>query len=282
MCNINQLSGKICQFDGFTFYNSIEVPNSWCMHSHEEIQITLPHVSTKALINCSPSIREYHPQKIKSGEALLISPHQDHTLDWQQKGEITLFYLHPNFIADAVNISIEKQHLVIERSFKVVKDSIIKEIGFIFRNLCTLGFDNERLYLENLATLLAVHLFKNYLQKDFKFSRFYPELSVSKFDLIAEYIEANLSEKITLSDLAKVVNFGKFYFCHSFKNYTNMTPYDYVLQSRVKRAQKLLRSSNLSISDVALECGFGNQSHLAKHFRKKLGTTPMNYRKNIS
>ncbi|NJL51156.1 MAG: helix-turn-helix domain-containing protein [Hydrococcus sp. SU_1_0] len=59
-----------------------------------------------------------------------------------------------------------------------------------------------------------------------------------------------------------------------------MTPYDYVLQLRVKRAKKLLQSSDLPICDVALECGFGNQSHLAKHFRKKLGITPMNYRKN--
>ena len=271
----------MCQFDGFTFYNSIETPNSWGLHSHEEIQITLPQVSTKARIDCSSSTTGYHAQKIKFGEALLISPHQNHTLDWQQKGEITLFYIHPLFIADAVNKYLDKQCLVVDWSFKLVNDPIFREVGSIFRNLCTLGFNEEKLYLESLATILAVHLFKNYLRGDSRSSPFSSEFPVRKLDLIAEYIEANLSEKITLSDLAKVVNLGKFYFCHSFKNYTNMTPYDYVLQLRVKRAQKLLRFSDISISNIAIECGFRNQSQLNKHFRNRLGITPMNYRKNI-
>ena len=280
MCNINKLTNKVYQFDGFTFYNSLERPNYWCMHSHEELQITLPQANTKALINCESSISRHRTQQIKVGEAFLISPNLSHTLDWRQEAELTLFYLHPHFFANTVNESIENNHFEINNCFRLLDDSIIREIGFIFRNLCNLGLDGERLYIENLANLLAVHLLKNYLNYNLKVSHNSPGLSIKKFNLIAEYIEANLSEKITLSDLAKVANLGKFYFIHSFKSYANMTPYDYVLQLRVKRAKKLLQSSDIPICDVALECGFGNQSHLAKHFRKKLGITPMNYRKN--
>ena len=280
MCNIHQLSNKAYQFDGFTFYNSWEEPNDWHMHSHEEIQITLPQGNTKALINYESSSSQHRTQQIKVGEAFLVSPNQEHTLDWQNKAELTLFYLHPLFFANTVNESMKNKQFKISNCFKIIDDLIIREIGSIFCFLCSLGLDTEKLYLENLANLFAVHLLKNHLSYDLKDFHNAPRLSIKKFNLIVEYIEANLSEKITLTDLAKVVNLGKFYFSHSFKNHTNMTPYDYVLQLRVKRAKRLLQSSDLPICDVALECGFGNQSHLAKHFRQKLGITPMNYRKN--
>ena len=280
MCNIDQLSGKVYQFDGFTFYNYLERPNYWCMHSHEEIQITLPHTNAKAFISCESSISQHRTQKIKAGEALLISPNQYHTFNWQQKAELTLFYLHPHFFANMINEYIESNFFKIDNCFKLINDPIFREIGSIFRNLCKLGFDSEKLYVENLANLLAVHILKNYLNYDFKSSYNSSGLSIKNFNLIVEYIEANLSEKITLSDLAKVVNLGKYYFSRSFKKYTSMTPYDYVLQLRIKRAKKLLQFSDLSICDVALECGFGSQSHLCKHFRNKLGITPTNYRKN--
>ena len=281
MCNLEQLSSKVCQFDGFTFYHSVEKPNYWCMHSHEEIQITLPQTHTRALIHSVAARSRHHTQKIKAGEALIIAPNQAHTLDWQHQAELTLFYLHPSFFARAVDESWSIKDFKLDRPFKISNDPIIKEVGIIFHQLCKFELETEKLYIESLANLLAVHLLKNYFQKEVNESAYSSGLSTGKFKLISEYIENNLSEKITLSDLAKVVNLGKFYFSHSFKKYTNMTPYDYVLQLRVKRAQQLLRSSNMPISNVALECGFGNQSHLTKHFRKKLGTTPMSYRKNV-
>ena len=279
MCNI-KLSNTVYQLDGFYFCNSLEQPNYWCMHSHEEIQITLPQTNAKAWIGYQSSINRQCTQQIKVGEAFLVSPNQSHAFDWQRKAELTLFYIHPHFFANAIYESIENNHLEIEDCFKAIDDPIIREVGLIFRNLCSFGEDSERLYVENLANLLAVHLLKNYLNYNFKISSYsHKGLSLRKLNLILEYIEANLSHKITLSDLANVANLGKFYFSHSFKSSTNLSPYDYVLQQRVERAKKLLQSSDMSICDIALECGFGNQSHLAKHFRKKLGITPMDYRK---
>ena len=69
-----------------------------------------------------------------------------------------------------------------------------------------------------------------------------------------------------LSDLAAVVGMGKFHFSRLFKSSTGCSPYTYVLQRRVEKAKKMLRYSNIPICEIALECGFGNQSHLTKHF----------------
>jgi AraC family transcriptional regulator len=57
-----------------------------------------------------------------------------------------------------------------------------------------------------------------------------------------------------------------------------IAPYKYVLQQRVERAKQLLKDEERAIVDIALECGFANQTHLNKHFRKFTGMTPKGYR----
>jgi AraC family transcriptional regulator len=57
-----------------------------------------------------------------------------------------------------------------------------------------------------------------------------------------------------------------------------ISPYQYVLQQRVERAKRLLKQSELSIAEIALDCSFANQAHLAKHFRNFVGVSSKAYR----
>ncbi|VEP15680.1 conserved hypothetical protein [Hyella patelloides LEGE 07179] len=280
MCNIDKLSNKVYQFDGFSFYNCLEQPNYWCEHGHEEIQIALPQTNAEAWMRCESSLDKQCTRQIQVGETFLVSSNQPHALDWRQTAELTIFYLHPRFLASAIDDSIEEKQLAINDRFSLINDPLIREIGVIFRHLCSFDLASDRLYVENLANLLAVHLLRNYLNYNFKNIRCYQGLSPKKLNLILEYIETNLNQKITLSDLATVAGVGKFYFSRLFKSSTNLTPYNYVLQQRVERAKKLLKNSDMPICDIALECGFGNQSHLARHFRNRQKVTPMQYRKS--
>lgn len=281
MCDTKQLSNKVYQFDGFSFYHSLEKPNCWLEHGHEEIQITLPQNKAQAWIQYQSSTGKSLRRKVKPGQSCLIAQNQFHRLDWQSEAELTLFYLHPRFFANAINNPVENNHLEICASLAPENDTLIQKVGAIFRYLCNSGMAMEKLYIENLANLLAVHLLKNYLDYSLKADSFERGLSQKTLKSVLEYIEANLDRKITLSDLASIAGIGKFYFCRLFKNSLNLTPYQYVLQQRMKRAKEMLRYSNSPICDVALDCGFSSQSHLTKHFRKMVNTSPMTYRKNI-
>lgn len=280
VCDLENLSSTVYQFDGFSFYSSSEQSNYWLEHVHEEIQITLPQPNAQAWMGCQSSTGKQYTQQIKVGESFLISSNQSHTLDWQQTAELTLFYLHPRFLANAIDDSIDNHHLEVNDRFSLVDDTLIREIGVIFRYLCRFDVATERLYIENLANLLAVYLLKNYLNYNLKLPRNIKGLSQSQINLVLEYIEANLDQKITLSDLAAIAGVGKFYFSRLFKNSLNLTPYRYVLQQRIEKAKRLLKYSNIPICDISLECGFSNQSHLAKHFRTIVGISAMNYRKS--
>jgi AraC family transcriptional regulator len=109
----------------------------------------------------------------------------------------------------------------------------------------------------------------------------YGGLSQYKLRQAIEYIDAHLDQEITLTDLAEVLGMSQYYFCRLFKQSMTIPPYQYVLQQRVERAKQLLQQPEVAICDIALECGFANQSHLTKHFRKLTGITPKAYRNTL-
>jgi AraC family transcriptional regulator len=79
---------------------------------------------------------------------------------------------------------------------------------------------------------------------------------------------------LELEELAQQVGMSLFYFSRLFKQSLNITPHQYVIGQRVERAKQLLRNSELPLADIALECGFANQGHLNRHFKRLTGVTP--------
>jgi AraC family transcriptional regulator len=67
-------------------------------------------------------------------------------------------------------------------------------------------------------------------------------------------------------------------FATQFKQVMGISPHQYVIQQRIEKAKQYLRSHKLSITEIALECGFANQSHLTKIFKEQTGITPKAYR----
>jgi AraC-like DNA-binding protein len=81
-----------------------------------------------------------------------------------------------------------------------------------------------------------------------------------------------------LAVLAGVAGFSVFHFAREFKQTAGVTPHFYLLQKRVQRAKEMLARTDLSLSEIALAAGFADQSHLARHFRRMVGSTPGEFR----
>ena len=93
-----------------------------------------------------------------------------------------------------------------------------------------------------------------------------------------EFIEAHLAENISLADLARECSLSVAHFARSFKRSIGMTPYQFLTERRIERARDLLLHTALPLTDVAVCCGFADQSHFTKVFRRVLGTSPGNFR----
>jgi len=92
------------------------------------------------------------------------------------------------------------------------------------------------------------------------------------------YIAVHLHAKIRTGDLARVTQFNRGKFNRTFKARFGCTPSQYVKRMRVARAQNLMIISNTALSQIALECGFADQSHFSNCFRKVVGERPAAWR----
>ncbi len=95
------------------------------------------------------------------------------------------------------------------------------------------------------------------------------------------YIKDNYKEKIYITDLAKQVNLNEQYFCRLFKKAIGCTPIEYVNEYRIKQTRRLLEETDLSVTEICLECGYNNLGNFLREFRKYTKTTPLQYRKNL-
>lgn len=92
------------------------------------------------------------------------------------------------------------------------------------------------------------------------------------------FVNDNLDSKLKWDEIAAVVGVDPFTFGRCFKLSTAMTPHQYIIRCRLRRAMNLLAREDLTIADIALEVGCSCQSHLTTLFRKHLGTTPGAFR----
>ncbi|WP_250889186.1 AraC family transcriptional regulator [Mesorhizobium sp. dw_380] len=103
---------------------------------------------------------------------------------------------------------------------------------------------------------------------------------LSSFDLkrAIAMIESS-DETPTLADLAKEVGVSRFHFSRAFKQSTGMTPHAFIARRRLDRSADMLRSTNMSATEIALECGFGSSSHFTVAFKRAFGASPTEFRR---
>jgi YesN/AraC family two-component response regulator len=95
------------------------------------------------------------------------------------------------------------------------------------------------------------------------------------------YIHKHLDQNINLEVLSGAIGMNPSYFCRVFQQEIGYSPYQYIIHQRIEKAKTLLKNRDLPISDIALQCGFANHSHLGRHFLKLVGITPKAYRNSL-
>jgi AraC family transcriptional regulator len=103
-------------------------------------------------------------------------------------------------------------------------------------------------------------------------------LSDRQFEMLCDYIDANLDGKISCASLVREINLPLRVIFDGVKARTGRSPYSLVIEKRVTRAQELLLHSDASIADIAMACGFCSQQHLTGTLSRRLGITPQQLR----
>ena len=99
---------------------------------------------------------------------------------------------------------------------------------------------------------------------------------------IKYYIDRNLYQRLRLKDISKTLGFSVRHIIHLFKTETGQTPYDYLLEKRIRLAENLLKNSDMTVSEIAALLHFTDQYHFSRIFKTRTGTAPSVYRKHFS
>lgn len=193
----------------------------------------------------------------------------------------------PSFImrTDSLNSNIEYMNIFFSRN-KTFKNRIdrtniynskLKELILSIKSECE---NKEPCYetivfarLTEIFTLLLRHynLTEN---KNVKALRHLDNITAA-----VTYINRHYTEDITLDEITKAAHMNKTTFISSFRLIYNMTTWDYINIKRIEDSLTLLKSTNLTVLDIATKCGFNSTASFNKIFKKTTGITPKEYRK---
>jgi AraC family transcriptional regulator len=134
-------------------------------------------------------------------------------------------------------------------------------------------------YAETLANLLTFELARVTSNQPASLSN-QCGLTPGQMRLIIEYMDDHLNEKITISELAALVNLTRFHFMRAFKQTAGVPPLQFMIRRRVDRAKEFLAEHSTSVGEIADRTGFGSPILMSRAFRRILGTTPSALRRS--
>lgn len=149
-------------------------------------------------------------------------------------------------------------------------------------------YDNPIPFTEACVYSLMIRFFVTLGRTNFNANTKFPGITnnkqheyVEKFMNVCNYITDHCTENITVDQLADLAGFSKFHFARLFKQFANMSCYDYLTQKRIAVAERLLIEPNISITEVAMRSGFNSLSTFNRIFKAAKNCTPSEY-KNLN
>jgi len=162
------------------------------------------------------------------------------------------------------------------------RDSEMEMICRVLYRELNLNKSADRLYVESLVMKLAVSLLQRHSTAS-QAIRVLPSRGLTRNQArrVLDYIESNLSQELTLGELAGITDLSLHHFARMFKQTIGVAPYRYVLERRLEQAKRMLRSARSSLVEISLSTGFDSQSHFTSTFHRMVGTTPGEFQRSV-
>lgn len=158
-----------------------------------------------------------------------------------------------------------------------VEDEFLRATCYALAKDAADGHPEGAMYGDILIAALGAHLVRNH-STDARLTIEDPWRSTLRQEIIEEYIRDQLHERISLADLAALIDLDVYSFAKWFRKTFGRPPHQYLLKLRIERAKVLLWSSADSLVSIAFKCGFNSQSHLSTTFHRFVGLSPRTYR----
>jgi len=236
----------------------------------------------------------------RSGLIIQLNDVAPFEFSWKSQGKPTMGICEPgNFVQllsqfELHPLQCERTYSAIELSFEgSFIDKILEKENFPFGDRCNFhdpllnglvtelyrsAFRKtaENLYFESLAVACVIHLATTYTLSHKKIFSLKGKLSSHQLQRVIAFIRETISRPVSLEELATCCHLSVFHFARLFKNTLGISPYRYVLRTKIEYARNLVNSKK-AVGDIAYSLGFTDSAHFCNAFKRFTGHSPLQY-----
>jgi AraC-like DNA-binding protein len=256
---------RIPHLDNLELMHAFNVTHHYPPHLHEEYCLVI------VLRGVETHICHGQSYEARAGCLMFLNAHEPHS-SRSLAAEYRVIRIRP----EALNrIGLEVIGRNLERSYF---SSPVIEDPLIFRRLLDLHLkleQNTSLLEQESELISAIGLLvarQNYIHPGLKSVGREPQ----RIKEVQDYLKSHYAENVSLSQLASIAKLSPFYLLRAFHNHVGFPPHEYQIQTRISHARQLIHNGH-SLSQVAQETGFFDQSHLSRNFKRIVGIPPGRY-----
>jgi AraC family transcriptional regulator len=208
------------------------------------------------------------------GDFAIIPAGIAHRCNWNTTAQFMVLAIEPVLLQQVGQDIVKGDRIELMPQFMNQFDALIQGIFSVLREELESEKMGRDLLIDSLKTTLAIHLLRNYCTTQAQLPNYTNGLSQATLEQVTEYIHTHLYHNLKLIELSAIAQLSPYHFLRLFKQRMGITPHQYILQRRIETAKHLLKYSQLSIAEIAMQTGFADQSHLTRCFKRIVGVTP--------
>ncbi|HEY6247846.1 MAG TPA: helix-turn-helix domain-containing protein [Pyrinomonadaceae bacterium] len=221
--------------------------------------------------------------KVDSSHSIVIEPNQNVTARSKQVEFLYLTLAAAFIVEHALAMRLVAPKSMVKFHGHLIDDDALNALAGSFATELIDEEPGKKFVIRALVEQVVVHLLRRHAT-----TRRSDELELSRVGLVdrrirrsVELMHAQLDQDLSLKSLAAASYLSPFHFSRLFKKLTGVTPHNYLAAVRATRAQSLLATTDMSITEVGTRVGYLSASHFTKAFRSSTGTTPREFRKAL-
>ena len=181
------------------------------------------------------------------------------------------------YLEEVARQSLDLTHFSLQSEFQF-KDPFLTQLGQQLVGAAGRHHALGLLYVESLTNVLCHQLIEHHATFRRRVQRGRP-LTGDVLARIDAYLEASVEEAISLETLASLANLSVFHFARLFKAARGISPYQYVIEWKMRRARSLLRAGNLPIAEISDALGFATPNSFSAAFKRTVGQSPREFQR---
>lgn len=220
---------------------------------------------------------------IHKGDLFIIRSNEQHCIPTITSDTLLSLnmYISPYFLWNICSdyIPYHKIHALINSDISIQNHQMDTEISECFMRIVKLydGDDAQNRFNLRSEVLYAVRLIADKIEVSEE-NTLPPVERLSDIQKAVEFIKNNYGSAIELEDIAKSAAMSSSYLSATFKKITGMSPYNYLITTRIEKAAEFIKKTDKTVMSIALECGFTSLTSFNKAFKKLVGITPVELR----